>query len=52
MTSMAVLKLASSRRGSGHHPVAPTTQVKPGVADKKGPGTNVVPGTNAPPPLF
>src|SRR5215467_12438002 len=34
----------SSFLRSGQKPV-PATQVKPGVGDKNGPGTNVVPGT-------
>src|SRR5258707_14197066 len=38
----AILMLGSSLRRSGQKPVLPATQVKPGVADKNGPGTKVV----------
>ena len=44
---MASLKLPSSFRRSGQNPL-PATQVRPGVGDKNGPGTNVVPGTKDP----
>jgi len=39
--------LGSSLRRSGHQPVA-ARHVKPGVADKNGPGTKIVPGTIVP----
>lgn len=44
---MASLRVPSSFRRSGQNPL-PATQVKPGVGDKNGPGTNVVPGTKDP----
>src|SRR5215467_15166974 len=46
-TITANLRAGSSFLRSGQKPV-PATQVKPGVGDKKGPGTNVVPGTTEP----
>ena len=45
---IAYLKLGSSCRRSGQKPALPATQVKPGVADKNGPGTNVVVPTTDP----
>src|SRR5208337_2901216 len=49
---IALLMLGSSLRRSGQNPALPGTQVKPGVADKNGPGTNVVLPTRDPPPGF
>src|SRR5215471_19488081 len=45
---IANLILASLLRRSGQNPVLPATQVKPGVGDRNGPGTNDVPGTIRP----
>src|ERR1700680_2001934 len=47
---IAYLKLGSSFRISGQKPALPATQVKPGVADRNGPGTNVVVPTTDPAP--
>src|ERR1700756_4760664 len=46
-TMPANLSSASSFLRSGQKP-EPATQVKPGVADRVGPGTNNVPGTTEP----
>ncbi len=48
----AYLILGSSFLMSGHQPVAPGTQVNPGVADKYGPGAHVVLPTTEPAPEF
>ncbi len=40
--------LGSFFRRSGQKPPLPATQVNPGVAEKKGPGINVVPGITDP----
>src|SRR5579864_7387541 len=45
---IAYLKLGSSFRRSGQKPAAPATQVNPGVAERNGPGTNVVVPTGDP----
>src|SRR5689334_1361125 len=45
---IAYLMLGSSLRKSGQKPVLPATQVNPGVADSKEPGTKLVPGTTDP----
>src|SRR5579859_224122 len=48
----AYLKLGSSFRRSGQKPALPATQLKPGVADKNGPGAHVVVPTTEPAPGF
>src|SRR5215469_10425236 len=45
---IANLIAGSSFLRSGQKPVTPATQVKPGVGDKNGPATNVVPATTEP----
>src|ERR1700726_895924 len=49
---VAYLRLGSSFRRSGQKPAPPATQVKPGVADRNGPVTNVVLPTTEPAPGF